>query len=125
MKNKKLSIQSLRASGAKVRVIHERKLIPDPSQVNKLLAELQPTIKHVKKGEFSDLGNISLPIFAVDLVVSPRGGRTICEIDTKDGRYYRGESYTNDLDSYNKKAGINICLERIRNQAAENGHNLI
>lgn len=76
------TIAQLRREGYKVRVLHNR------------------PIQYIQKID----GGVK--------VFSPKGGKTIIEITTPDGRDVVGESMCSNKDSWNRKFGNQIALGR-------------
>lgn len=114
MQNKnKLTIQSLRKNGHKIKVTHLRRV----SVNKKFLQDLsKPHYQYVKKGEF----NLPPVTVLAQQVILSRGGETIIEIDTKNGKYYKANCVCSRKDSYNKRRGVATCLGRIFKQALGN-----
>lgn len=76
------SIAQLRQTGYKVRVLHSRPIVYQQ--------KLDGSIK----------------------VFSPKGGKTIIEITTPEGKSAIGEAVCSDKDSWNRKFGNQIALGR-------------
>jgi hypothetical protein len=84
------TVQSLRKAGNKVRVIHYRAV-----SKRKLLPakEVDPTI------------------------LKPKGGKTVVDITTPDGKELTGEAVCSNKDSFNRKMGLAIAVGRALAQA--------
>ncbi len=97
------TVQSLRQSGHKVRVIHSRYLA---DQVN-----------HPK--QFGGIKNIQLftqhelKQNGYTKVVSARGGKTFVQVTTPDGRELFAETLCSTKDNFSRKLGVQIALGRL------------
>jgi hypothetical protein len=111
----KLTVESLRKSGGKVRCIHERRVCPNLKALKEIL---KPVYSHISKGSFNNLSKLEVKI---PQVISNFGGITTIELDTKDGRYYKGVAICSVKDTFNRKRGIKIALHEIAKQAQVNG----
>lgn len=116
-----LTVESLRKSGALVRVIHSRRVGPSKSALNKLKDWLTPVVTHVAKGNFNNLSDQVLDNFRIPQVVLQRGGLTEIVVDTKDGKHYVGRAICNNKDAYNKRRGVRIALAEIYRDMKVNG----
>lgn len=87
------TVKSLREQGYKVKVFHDRLLVP----VNMGLV----TIK-------TDEGDESL--FEADIHRSERGGRTIVDLTTPEGETLSGIAICHENDNYCKKTGVAVAL---------------
>lgn len=91
------TVESLRKSGSKVRVMHQRYSID---------GQLHP-IRYFRDNSFQNL-------------LSPKGGRTDIQITTTDGKDYQVQSFCNKVDAFNRKLAIRICMGRFEKQLNEN-----
>lgn len=101
MKNKtpKLTVKSLRQSGAKVRVSHNRVYkYPSDSFVCNV-----PKSKHISE--------VFTPICPV---LQARGGFTTVIVDMPNGAHFEATSHVFPSDNYSTRGGVSICMERIR-----------
>lgn len=105
-----VTVASLRRQAAKVRVIHQRRFVADPAP---------DLLLSFKKKEFKRSHSTNL--VPVNYTVSPKGGKTVVEVDLKNGHYYKGEADVSNNDYYDKQRGLTICLGRIVKQALLNG----
>ncbi len=101
----KCSVQSLRASGYKVRVQHQR-LFPNLSVLNILTrGQYEKMAEGIK-----DLGGPETKPYSD--VVSPKGGQTVVQITTPDGTELEGVAKCSAKDPYNRKKGLAIAIGR-------------
>lgn len=116
MKNNELTIKSLRADGHKVRVSHNRRVVPDLRNYTQKVEYV-----HIGKGKFSEVSSKQINI-TVPTRVLGRGGETVVEVDTTDGKNFKVNALCSNKEAYNKKRGVAICLGRIARdmKAAEN-----
>jgi len=98
----KHTVQSLRQSGHKVRVIHSRHLNfgPNATRKNKLNPPFITSLEMKERGiDKSDL--------------APRGGRTFIQVTTPSGQELCSEAICSLADNFNKKLGVEIALGRL------------
>lgn len=98
------TVEQLRKSGFKVRVLHERyRKTPGDSKV-----------VSIKKPY---LTNVFPALVAQKDVAGPersgRGGRTTIELTTPSGQNFRASAKCHLADGFDRKKGVKICLGRI------------
>lgn len=91
------TVHSLRQSGHKVRVIHQRYYSPNNLNVKVLLS----------KREVHQLSNEHN-----QFVMLPHGGATLVEITTPSGQNVNGISSCSIKDGFNRKLGLKIAINR-------------
>lgn len=106
------TIKSLRNSGYKVRVLHDRYLAPTKIGQAVPKNKLSHLTEARKKG----------------LEVAPKGGKTVIEVTAPQGSGILPETVTgvaecNLVDNYCKRTGINIALGRAMKQFANTESN--
>lgn len=111
---KQLTVQSLRKSGAKVRVCHSRRFVP----VTKL-----PDINFIldKDAKKRDGPRQVVQSEKITYNLAATGGRTAIEVDLSNGNFYKADALTSNKDYYNKRRGLVICLGRLFKQMVEDG----
>jgi len=124
-----ITIEKLRKSGAKVRVIHLRRVAPDKVALEKKVKEFKVTAgsiyRHFLKGKFSEVGNFKGKLeVEVPNKILAKGGQTVIEVDTEDGKYFKVEATTSNKDVYTKKIGVKICLDRLAHEMKLAGVNI-
>jgi len=102
-KTEKLTVKSLRQSGAKVRVSHNR-VYKYPSDTFTLNVPKSIGITQFFDAQFP--------------VLQARGGFTTVIVDMPDKRHFTATSKCLDTDNYSTHGGVGICLERIRHEIA-------
>lgn len=105
-------VQELRDSGCYVRVTHYRRYIDWANKIS-LLNSLDPSF--IRKIDFVvpdvvELANHESPGLQYAL---PKGGLTVVEVITKDGKEYTEKSICSDKEQFNRKLGTKIATSRI------------
>lgn len=85
---KNMTVESLRKSNYKVRVLHYRKTTNEKSLIHSF-----------------DVKNLKLDVL-------PRGGKTRVELRSPEGIEAYGEALCNDADAFNRKVGLIKALGR-------------
>ena len=96
-------IHVLRLSGFKVRITHERFVAS--GKLNKV-QDLARVSKALKRDRAFDY-------------IWPKGGRTVVEVRTPEGKDYVKEAVCSTKDAFNRRLGITICLNRLMNESPE------
>ncbi len=90
------TIQSLRKSGIKVRVLHERWLVSPATGKHKELAPL-----YLIRGD------------KLQNEIHPCGGKTTIQATTKDGRDFEAIATCSKKDNFNRHIAINKAIGRL------------
>lgn len=107
----KVSVQSLRASGYKVRVQHKR-LFPGLSHDNIMT-------RGQFEGVITSLGYQPAEDGKYSKAVSPKGGETVVQITSPDGTELEGVAKCSLKDPYNRKRGLSIAIGRALNNGTD------
>jgi len=101
------NVEVLRKTGYKVRVYHGRRYLrcvtPDHANSPEIVHEL------MSKREYEQFNNL---VQSVNWELSCKGGFTIVEITTPDGRDLRGKFNVPAGDMFNRKLGVKIATNR-------------
>ena len=96
------TVKEFRQAGYKVRVQHVRKITVKPPVFNSTVRELRENGVH----------------FEVKPQISAKGGMTIIEVRSPEGQEIQEIVNCSKYDNYNRRTGINIGLERIKQKLA-------
>jgi hypothetical protein len=91
------TVCKLRRAGYKVKVSHLRVHIKDKAKKN-----IRKIKEFFHKSEFEDIK-----------LLWPRGGKTVVEITTPDGKQFKEEVPCSPHDGYNKSIGLSIALGHV------------
>jgi len=92
------TVKEFRQAGYKVRVQHVRKITAKPQAFNS-------TVKEIRESAF---------YFEIKPEISAKGGMTIIEVRSPEGQEIHEIAYCNECDNYNRRTGVTIALERIK-----------